>query len=72
MYTCDQAERLGLTGWVSNRDDGSVEVVAEGSDSSLVQLLAWCRRGPPYSRVNDVAQEYSDARDEFENFSIKH
>ena len=49
-----EACRLGLCGFVRNRDDGSVEVVAEGSSSRLDTLIAWCRRGPPHARVAGV------------------
>jgi len=72
MYACEKAEELGITGWVCNSDDGSVEIIAEGNESGLAQFLAWCRRGPPYSRVTDVLQEYSDSKDEYSGFLIKH
>lgn len=72
MYTHEKAEKLGLTGWVRNRDDGSVEIVAEGSDTDLAQLAGWCRQGPPYSKVTNVVQDYSDASDEYSDFSIRH
>lgn len=50
-----EAARLGLTGWVRNRADGSVEALAQGSSEALAQLLAWARRGPPAARVEEVA-----------------
>jgi len=50
----DQAARLGVTGWVRNRADGSVEALAQGSDAGLAALLAWARRGPPAARVERV------------------
>ena len=50
-----EAARLGVTGWVRNRADGSVEALVQGSGEALAQLLAWARRGPPAARVEQVA-----------------
>jgi len=52
--TCEQAERLGLGGWVRNLGDGSVEAVFEGPAADVGQMLAWCRRGPSGAIVTDV------------------
>jgi acylphosphatase len=45
------ARELGVRGWVRNRSDGTVEVVAEGSRDSVGDLVAWCREGPPGADV---------------------
>jgi acylphosphatase len=49
-----EAERLGVTGWVRNRRDGSVEAVVQGEESALAAIVAWAREGPPAARVDDV------------------
>ena len=49
-----EAQRLGVRGWVRNRPDGSVEVVAEGSRDRVDRLLDWCREGPPRSTVTGI------------------
>lgn len=49
-----EAERLGVTGWVRNRADGSVEAVVQGPSSLLERLIAWARLGPPVARVSAV------------------
>ena len=49
-----EARRLGLSGWVRNREDGSVELVAEGPSTSVRHLLDWCHQGPPMARVDTV------------------
>jgi len=46
-----------LTGWVSNRQNGSVELVACGSEKSLVELETWLWRGPPASDVESVVSK---------------
>lgn len=59
--TAKLAQGLGLAGWVRNRHDGSVEVVAEGDLPSLHQLVAGCHEGPPMARVDDVEITWGDA-----------
>jgi acylphosphatase len=48
------AEGLGLTGWVKNCDDGSVEIHAEGSKAKLEELIEWCRKGPVLASVSNM------------------
>ncbi|MEM4390050.1 MAG: acylphosphatase [Candidatus Micrarchaeia archaeon] len=66
--TEDVARGLGLTGWVRNVSDGSVEVIAEGEREALEKLLAWCRKGPPGARVSKVDFEWQAFRGEFADF----
>lgn len=49
-----EAERLGITGWVRNRLDGSVEAVAQGDAQAVEQLVKWCRRGPQQAQVTHI------------------
>jgi len=53
-YTRDEAVRLGLSGWVRNLPDSSVEVVVEGAPEQVERMVAWCHRGSPMSRVDRV------------------
>ena len=48
------ARGLGIRGWVRNRSDGTVEVVAEGPRERVDQFLNWCREGPPRARVTGM------------------
>lgn len=48
------ARTLGLSGWVANRADDSVEAVAEGDDATIAALVRWCHHGPPAARVDHV------------------
>jgi acylphosphatase len=56
-YLRDEADRLGVTGWVRNRADGSVEAVVQGSAEAVERILCWARRGPPAARVTQLNVE---------------
>jgi acylphosphatase len=71
-YTGQQAISLGLTGWVSNRPDRSVQVVAEGAELALQKLLAFLQRGSPSSRVDRVDSDWLEATGEFDRFRIRY
>ena len=68
--TQDQAVALGLTGWVKNRPDRSVEAVAEGSREKIEKLIEWCRQGPPRAEVSGVNVAWEEYTGEFEEFKI--
>jgi acylphosphatase len=53
-HTAQQARRAGVSGWVRNRTDGSVEAAFEGADSGVEALLAFVREGPGSARVDAV------------------
>jgi acylphosphatase len=59
-YTRQQAEGLGVTGWVRNEPDGSVAGHFEGSDDAVDALVAWCRHGPAYAEVDEVEVTHAE------------
>jgi acylphosphatase len=69
--TLQEAEKLGLTGWVMNCPDGAVEAVAEGAKHKLEELIAWCRQGPDGARVTQVDVRWETAENNFYSFSIR-
>jgi acylphosphatase len=66
------AVRLGIRGYVRNMPDRSVEAVLEGDEEVLKEALRRCWEGPTISSVKDVDEEWSDSKDEFYEFSVKH
>jgi acylphosphatase len=56
----EEADRLGVSGWVSNEPDGTVAGHFEGPATAVDELVAWCRHGPRQARVDDV--RVSDAQ----------
>ena len=71
-YTQSEANRWRLTGWVSNRFDGSVEVVAEGEKAALQKLLTFLHRGPLSARVDRVQADWTKATGEFARFRVRY
>lgn len=53
----DEARRLGISGWVRNRADGSVEALLQGADEAVAALVLWAQRGPRAARVDAVREE---------------
>lgn len=71
-YTRDAAEQTGVTGWVRNAPDGSVEAVFEGDAHRIEMMLDWCRQGSPMSRVADVEVAEEVYTGSFDRFIITH
>ena len=61
-----EAEGLGVTGWVCNRPDGSVEAVIQGSTEDVNALLAWTKTGPPMAQVERVIVD--ETQGQFKHF----
>jgi acylphosphatase len=69
--TMDKAKELGLTGWVRNNPDGSVEIVAEGAREVVEELVAWSHKGPRHAVVDNVDVEWEPPLDEYKEFTIE-
>jgi len=65
-----QAASLGVFGWVRNRPDGSVEVLAEGPETAVRRLVAWCHRGPSSARVTQVHEKTEQWQGAFDSFDV--
>ena len=70
--TKQQAEMLGLSGWVRNTKDGKVEAIFEGEEEVLDQIIKWCHRGPSLSKVDKVDVKKQEPTNEYEDFSIRY
>ncbi|MGD2144943.1 MAG: acylphosphatase [Anaerolineae bacterium] len=71
-YTTRRARRLGLTGWVANRRDGTVRTIAEGKRSDLDQFVDFLRRGSPAASVERVDVEWESPQGGFEGFMVRY
>jgi len=61
MWMKRQAERLGVSGWVRNRGDGSVEALVAGDTAAVEELLRLCRRGPALAQVASIEEDLAEA-----------
>lgn len=71
-YTQIEAVSLGLTGWVRNMDDGTVETIAEGDSDSLERFVEYLHKGPSSAWVTKVDVTWEETTDEFQSFRIRY
>lgn len=69
--TREKAQNLGLTGWVKNRPDGSVEAVVEGPSDEVDELVDWTQEGPSRARVQNVEVADEEPTGEFTGFEVR-
>lgn len=70
--TQQQAALLGLSGWVRNMPDGSVEAYVEGEKEIIETFIQWCHRGPTMARVENVEVEWTKPGDDLDGFSMRY
>lgn len=66
----EKAVELGLSGFVRNEPDGSVYLEAEGSAEQIEKFLAWCKKGPPGAKVENVISSEGELNG-FEGFEVR-
>jgi len=72
METQRTARHLGVTGWVRNTFEGTVEAVFEGDEGCVNSVLDWCRHGPPHAHVHHVEVFRESYTGEFDSFDIRY
>ena len=65
------ADRFGVSGWVRNLRDGTVEAVFEGDQDAVDAMLEWCQEGPPRARVSNVKVDWEDYTGEFSVLELR-
>jgi acylphosphatase len=68
----EQASSKGLTGWVKNLPDGKVEILFEGPDKAVDEMVKWCHRGPRGALVKAIEIKWENSTGEFANFQIRY
>lgn len=69
--TRDRCRERGLTGWVENLRDGSVEAIVEGPPEAVEEVAEWARSGPPRARVEELNVDWEEPTGEFDRFVIR-
>ncbi len=64
------AQKLGITGWVKNTNNGKVEAVFQGEQEKLQQMIALSHQGPVFSEVNDIQLEWEEEKKNSSEFKI--
>jgi len=64
------ADHIGVAGWVRNRPEGTVEAVFEGEREKVEAAINWCRKGPPFGRVENVSITWEPFEGKFTGFDI--
>ena len=67
-----QAQTLGLTGWVRNAPDGRVEAEFEGEKELLERMLCWCGQGPPLARVTEMEISWEQGDKQYNSFRCRY
>jgi len=71
-YTQDEAQKLGLAGWVRNLPDGSVEATIEGEADKVDKLVAWLSTGSPLAEIKGVETFDEEPLHEQSAFNIRY
>ena len=69
--TLRQAQGLGVNGYVRNRYDGTVEVVAEGQRPAVNELLSWLHSGPSHAQVDKVEYRWEEPQGDLGQFEVR-
>jgi len=70
METRRAAINFGVTGWVKNCTNGTVEGVFEGDQAAVDQLINWCYVGPRHARVSNIEKKWESYSGEYQSFEI--
>ena len=71
-YTKQFADKLGLKGWVKNLPDGRVEVIAEGNEKEINEMIKFLENGPEDAKILDLEIKKEEYKGEFKHFDIIH
>lgn len=71
-HTRQAALQIGLTGYVMNKPDGTVEIVADGRQGQLQRMIAWSKKGPDTATVDRVEIQELLSINTFESFNVEY
>lgn len=68
----ERAHDLGVRGWVRNTHDGKLEAIFEGEKFAVMEIIEFCRRGPPGAHVDDIDVKWEEYSGEFDSFKTRY
>lgn len=69
-FVKEQADKLGLKGFVRNLDNGDVEIIAEGDGAAVEQMIDICKKGPKFAQIRNVTMEERKYSGEYTEFKV--
>jgi len=66
------ARKLGVSGYVRNMDDGSVEAIYEGDKKAVEDMVEWTKKGPAHARVESYRLRWEEPTGEFSGFFVRY
>ncbi|GIK41245.1 MAG: hypothetical protein BroJett011_50780 [Chloroflexota bacterium] len=70
-HTQQEAQKLGLAGFVRNLSDGRIEIDAQGDDESVAKMLAWCQEGPQSAQLKSILFRYDEPSEHVTDFIVR-
>ena len=70
--TISKAKALNISGYTLNAQDGTVEIMAQGTPENIDELIAWCHRGPERARVDKVDVKDVEEKSSFRSFELRY
>ncbi|MGH7203845.1 MAG: acylphosphatase [Candidatus Levyibacteriota bacterium] len=71
QFVKSNAQKLDLTGWVRNTEDGGVEVVLQGAEPMITMMIEQCKQGPFMAEVKQLGFEWEEIEEQFVDFTIR-
>ena len=70
LFVRKHAKQLNIKGWVKNLSNGKVEIIADGEELNLNQLIILCKEGPRFAKVDYIEVQKENSTGKFDDFKI--
>ena len=69
--TQKQAKKWGLTGFIRSLADGRIEIEAQGEETDVEKILAWCQEEPQGSQIRSILYRYDEPQERYSDFNVR-
>lgn len=70
-HTQQQAQKLGVTGFIRTLSDGRIEIVVQGEEDQVAKMLEWCQQEPQSSQIKTILYRYDEQTEQFSDFVVR-